>query len=472
VAGGQEEKALITVMNILSTDRNKAAGPELDEFTGGIEVDKVLAPQEIAVQKAWARAMGDAGYLTPEECRLALCLLEEALAGIEDGSFEWRAEDEDIHMNLERFMTAKAGDLGKKVHMGRSRNDLIATTLRLHAACRSSEISKSVSMLAHALCDLGDASADAIVPGNTHMQHGQPVAFGHIAAAHASAFVRDLRRLRLSKESCLEYMPLGSAALAGTTLRVDLKKCAKELGFDSPPTNSYDAVGDRDFMIELMDALAQTAIHAARLCEDIIYWSSTAVGLVALPRQYSTGSSIMPNKRNPDVAELARARCARVISLANEAHTILKSVPTSYAGDMHELKKTFVFACDETQAVLKAFTPFVKGLSLNRERAAELLCRGHILATEVADALASRGMPFREAYRKTAALVELAEDQGVQIHELDREDFMKALPDIDTGFLDSISFENAVERRSQPGGTNISNVKESIRRTRQALSSH
>ena len=457
-------------MNVLRTDRNKNADPALFQFTSGIEVDRRLAPHEIGVQKAWVKVLAGGGYLSAEECRKALCFLDKALGQIEESSFEWRAEDEDIHMNLERFITDEAGDLGRKMHMGRSRNDLIATTLRLYTTCCAQSVSGAVCDLAGALCDLGESTVEVIVPGTTHMQHGQPVSFGQIASAHAAAFARDAGRLNAAAQTCIEYMPLGSAALSGTPLALDLKACAKELGFLSPPENSYDAVGDRDFMIETIDAFASVAVHIGRLAEDVIHWSSTAVGLVKLPKEYSTGSSIMPNKRNPDVAELARARASRVIAQAGEAHAILKSVPTSYGSDLHELKKCFVAAADEIKATLAAMTQFVRGLAVDEGRAAELLGRGHVLATEIADALTSQGMSFREAYGKTAALVELAESKGVQVHELSRGDANSIVPESDLGFFDSLSFESAVKKRNAPGGTSPNKVLDHILALRTKLS--
>lgn len=457
-------------MGILTTDRNIGGAADLYAFTSGIEVDCLLAPYEIGVQKAWARGLAGANYLTAEELKDALRLLDDALEEIEDGSFEWRIEDEDIHMNLERFMTEKAGDLGKKLHTGRSRNDLIATTLRLFVKESTLTISNSTAELASALCDLAEKTAGVIVPGTTHMQHGQPVSFGHMAAAHSWAFVRDMVRLANAQAACLEYMPLGSAALAGTTVEIDLEGCANELGFASPPHNSYDAVGDRDFMIEALSAFASVAVHLGRLTEDILYWSSTAVGLVDLPKDLSTGSSIMPNKRNPDVAELVRAKASRIISLANEAHNVLKSVPTSYGSDLHELKKTFILSCGELSESLGILAPFVKGLEINLERAKELLGKGHLLATEIADALTSQGISFRDAYRKTAALVELADAKGLQVHEISGDDFRSILPESDLGFLDSLSFEKAVDRRSLQGGTSLDRARSGIRCARERIS--
>lgn len=456
-------------MGILTTDRNRGGQTELYEFTSGVEIDRHLAYYEVGVQKAWAKALAAAGHLTGEELKTALYLLDDALGRIEGGTFEWRVEDEDIHMNLERFITDEAGDLGKKLHTGRSRNDLIATTLRLFASDTSCTIAGSVARLASALCDLAEKTEGVIVPGTTHLQHGQPISFGHIATAHGLAFARDLRRLDNAQKACLEYMPLGSAALAGTTASVNLEDCAKELGFASPPMNSYDAVGDRDFMIEALDAFASVAVHMGRLAEDIIYWSSTAVGLIELPKEFSTGSSIMPNKRNPDVAEIVRAKSARIVSLASEAKNILRSVPTSYGSDLHELKKTFIYSLSELSASLCILAPFAGGLEINSERAKVLLGTGHLLATEIADALTSQGMSFRDAYRRTAALVEMADAKGVQVHELCEDDFRSLLPEADLGFLSSLSFEKAVENRNLPGGTSPGRVRSGIRCARERI---
>jgi len=456
-------------MGVLTEGGKIGPGEELLRFTAGIDVDRRLAPYEIGVQKAWAKALAFAGHITAEELRQALFLLDDALGRMESGDFEWRLEDEDIHMNLERFITEKAGELGRKLHLGRSRNDLIATTLRLFVRQGTGAMAKSTADLATALCGLAERTSKVTVPGTTHMQHGQPVSFGHIAASHGWALARDLRRLDGAQRSSVEYMPLGSAALAGTAIEVDLDGIAKELGFLSPPKNSYDAVGDRDFMIEALDAFASVAMHLGRLSEDIIYWSSTAVGLVVLPKELSTGSSIMPNKRNPDVPEIVRAKSARLISLAAEAHSILKSVPTSYGSDLHELKRTYVLAEKELAASLRILVPFVDGLTIDAARAAELLGRGHLLATEIADGLASKGLPFRDAYRKAKGLVELAQAGGRQVHELTRAELGTLLDEDEMTVIDSLSFESALEKRSRPGGTSPARVSEGIARLKERI---
>lgn len=426
------------------------------EFTQGIDVDARLAAQEVAVQKAWARGLGQAGILSAGEVANATAALTEALELMNEGRFEWRVEDEDIHMNLERFLTERHGALGKRIHLGRSRNDLIATTLRLFARDQLALLAGGVRGLGLALASQAEATMETIVPGLTHLQHGQPVRFGHVLASHGWALARDLERLAFASRRAMERMPLGAAALAGTTLsELDLDAIAQELGFQGPAWNSYDAVGDRDFLIEAIDASAGVALHLSRLSEDFIIWSSTATGLVRLPPDWSTGSSIMPNKRNPDVPELIRAKSAHVMGAAANAHMLVKAVPTSYGSDLHELKGVAQRAFDELAKSLVVFTPFVRGIRVDAGRAGELLARGHVLATEIADELAREGLPFREAYARVATLVEQAEAQGVQVEAV-------------AGMM-GITPETAVERRSGFGGTARARALEGLTALRKVL---
>jgi argininosuccinate lyase len=447
----------------LTTQHNKGLKTELYHFTQGIDVDARLAAHEIRVQKAWALQLKEISVLSAEELGKIHGALDEASVLISKGEFEWKEEDEDVHMNLERFVTERAGALGKKMHLGRSRNDLIATTLRLFVADQATEISKGLRTLIEALTARAELDADVLVPGLTHLQHGQPVRHGHTLAAHAWAFVRDQERLKQVRARALEAMPLGSAALSGTTLPIQLGILAQSLGFSGPPRNSFDAVGDRDFMNELLAALALLGTHFSRLAEDCIYWSSTAVALVKLPPEWSTGSSIMPNKRNPDVPELVRGKSSHLIAASANGLTLMKSVPTSYGSDLHELKSVVLRSLDETKTCLSVLPGFIRGMEPNRKRAAELLTKGQLLATEVADELAARGVPFREAYAISAALVERAESAGVQIQALPAEVWAATAPQITRTFLSSLSFENAVERRNQTGGTSLTRFQEQLK---------
>lgn len=459
-------------MGILQNERNASRPKALFEFTQGIEVDRRLARQEVSVQSAWAKALADIGVLTPAESGLACSALQEALKLIEEGRFDWRVEDEDIHMNLERYVTEKHGMLGKKMHLGRSRNDLIATTLKLFVRDSQNELAEVVRGLVEAIAEKAEATMDIIVPGLTHVQHGQPVRFGHVLVSHGWAFARDLERITLCAKRSVECMPAGAAAMAGTPLSVDLSSMARELGFASPCRNSYDAVGDRDSIVEGCDSMASLGVHLSRFSEDLIYASSTAVGLVRLPKAWSTGSSIMPNKRNPDVPELIKGKSAHMIAAANEAHVLLKGVGTSYGSDLHEIKQIYLRALGETLACLSVLPSFVREMFVD-ERVAQSLCRrGHILATEVADHLAERGVPFRDAYAQVASLVEEADRYGVQIEALPKERVSVIAPSLDIDWLSQLSSEKAVERRKNSGGTARCAALESISNLRKYALNH
>jgi argininosuccinate lyase len=440
-------------MAILTSSVNSKRESALFEFTQGIEVDRRLAQQEIAVQRAWARGLVTLRSLTEQD----FVQIEQALATawelMQTDQFDWRVEDEDVHMNLERFVTDKIGVLGKKMHSGRSRNDLIATTLRLFVKDAVDEVASGVKELGKALVNRAEHTQDILVPGLTHVQNGQPIRFGHVLAGHAWALTRDLDRLKNAGKTATATMPLGSAALAGTALAIDLNRIAKELGFDAPSFNSYDSVGDRDFMVETIDALASLGVHMSRLAEDCILWASSPFSLAKLPLDWSTGSSIMPNKRNPDVPELVRGKSAHLMACATNAHTLLKAMPTSYGSDLHELKSVLLRSIDQTNACLNAFPPFIKGLEIDAKRAKELLQKGHILATEIADELTREGTAFREAYKQVALLVGKAEEKGCQVHELSASDFKAISPGLNEKFMSELTFESAVERRQQSGGT-------------------
>lgn len=442
-------------MTVLKSQHNSYKTNLLVDFTNGIEQDKRLAVFEIRVQKAWAKAMGEAGILSEKEVKKAMELLTRADELIAMGQFEWHIKDEDIHMNLERFLTENAGNLGKKIHLGRSRNDLIATTLRLFVKDIVQKIEKKLVGLSYSLVTLAEKNKDVIVPGLTHLQSGQAVRFSHIFLNYVWCFLRDLRYLKFVEDVCVEEMPLGSAAMTGTTLKqINLTDIAQELGFKSPPRNSYDMVSDRDFMLSASDAFSKIAVHLSRLSDDIIIWSSTGFGLVDLPKDWSTGSSIMPNKRNPDIAELTRAKTSHVISASNNLHMIVKSVPTSYGSDLHEMKQVFMNAYDQLKACLEIYPFFVEGLKINKENCLSLLNKGHILATEIANELTEKGNPFRESYKKVASLVQKAKLQEKQVHEIAEEEY---------------SFESAVEKRTNDGGSSKKSIENQIKKAKEEL---
>lgn len=452
-------------MSVLQSQRNASQSDALFAFTHGIPQDRRLAAQEITVQKAWLRGLAALpGMFTARNVKAIETALDAAGRAIADGSFVWTIRDEDIHMHLERFVTERCGDLGKKMHAGRSRNDLIATTLRLYVRDTMQATVDKLSALLRALADQAAAQIDIIIPGATHLQHGQPVRLSHVLLSHAEAFSRDVTRCQQAAAQAMAVMPLGAAALAGTPLPLDLKYMAKTLGFTAAPRNSYDAVGDRDFMIEALQCYALTGAHLSCLAEDCIYWAATPVRLLRLPPAWSTGSSIMPNKRNPDVPELTRGRGAHALGALTDGLALLRTVPTSYGSDLHELKKTVMNAGDEIHACLDIWPHFIAAAQFDATRAAELCRTGHILATEIADALAADGVAFRDAYKAVAALVEQAETAGVQVHELPLATVNAALQELNLPERATYRFDvrSAVERRTQPGGTAKKRVQAAI----------
>lgn len=436
-------------MKVLSTDVNTSSNKQLFEFTQGLDVDRHLYRQEIRAQKAWAQALARGQYLTTDEAaRLTQCL-DKTQKLIENDEFQWSISDEDIHMNLERHMTQELGELGKKIHLGRSRNDLIATTLRLFVADQVTALIPLVSAVKDAVKNRGEAWLDVFTPGMTHMQFGQPIRFGHLFSAHGHALKRDLTRFESNRQEALEYLPMGAAAFAGTHLKLDLKSLAQDLGFSKELQHSYDAVSDRDYMLSTLGTMSVLAMHLSRLAEDVMYWSSSGIKVLKLPYDWSTGSSIMPNKRNPDVPELVRAKMARVMTAPQEGLVLMRSVTPSYGSDIHELKRTFMNAYNELVHSLQVLIPFLKGLEVDTKVTASLLQKGHILATDIANTLAETSS-FREAYVKVAAAIQDADRQGKQIQEImgDAQD----------------TFETSVEKRGLSGGTSRATALDALKK--------
>lgn len=450
-------------MSVLSTQRQPTKSDLLASFTNGVIPDAKLYEQEIRVQLAWARGLAHINLLTQSENAQIEKALLEAFEEIKTHRFDWRIVDEDIHMNLERYVNDHTQGLGKKMHAGRSRNDLIATTLKLHVADTAQEIATLLKSVMHALVGFAQTNIDVVVPGMTHLQNGQPIRLSQAILGHAWALSRDLEKFEQVKTNALKVMPLGSAALAGTTLPINLESIAEQLGFSSAPLNSYDSVGERDSLVEMLQAASFLGAHLSRLCEDIIYWASAPVGLIKLSPDWSTGSSIMPNKRNPDIAELARGKSALWMGDASGVLTLLKGLGTCYGSDLHEAKIPYLRVSDDVKLTLQVFTPFVSELKVDKTKAGALLNHGHILATEVADALTLKGLAFRDAYALVAAMVEAADLEQVQIHQLSEAALQKITTLIDTNFLASLSFEKTVEQRKFAGGTARSQVEAQIK---------
>ncbi len=405
-------------MRVLNTNRNNSTQELLYSFTNGVEIDSLLFKQEINVQKSWVTALKEIDVFNPSEEEKILSELDFIANLMENEEFEWRIADEDIHMNIERHLTEKLGDLGKKIHLGRSRNDLIATTLRIYTKDSLSDISKIMTTLREVISEKANEWKKTVVPGLTHVQAGMPVRLKLIFDAHAEAIGRDLVRISNAQNSCMDCCPLGSAALAGTHLKLDLKKLSENLGFKNSVQNTYDAVGDRDFILETLNCFSTIGVHLSRICEELIYNSSSYVGLLSLPANLSTGSSIMPNKRNPDVLELIRAKMSKVISSSSEGANLVKAVLPSYGSDLHELKEVLLRSQESLIRSLEILIPFIKGISLNKGKAEALCKTGHILATDITNFYCTSGMNFRSAYVAVAELVQRADAQGKQVHQV------------------------------------------------------
>lgn len=419
----------------------------LTAFTQGLDVDVLMYKEEIEVQKKWAIELCESSYLTPTESEKFLGALSEIYHEIETDKFKWSIADEDIHMNIERALTEKLGDLGKKVHLGRSRNDLVATTQRLFVHNKLEEVDNFLNKVIDELVVKAEKYLDVIIPGMTHLQSGQPVRYSHTVLAHAHAFKRDSKKIKYAKGQCLENLPLGAAAFSGTHLNLNLERIAKNLNFKNALYNSYDAVGDRDFILDGLDALSSLAVHLNRLCHEIIYYSSSSVGFIKLPKNWTTGSSIMPNKRNPDTIEITRAKMARVISSSNEAKQLVSQVIPSYGSDLHELKRTFIKSYNEVNQSLEVLIPFINEMEINEQAAEVMLNKGHILATEFANLKTSeKDGEFRDAYLKTKEMVDQANALNIQVHELDN-------------WPSELSFKSSVDSRTNSGGTSLESCK-------------
>lgn len=413
----------------------------LTSFTHGIDIDRLMYKEEIFIQKEWVNSLVKAGYLSAREREVLFSELENIYSEMSLDSFNWSYDDEDIHMNIERALTEKLGEVGKKIHLGRSRNDLVATTQRLFVNSLIANITVLVKTMIEAICNKADQNIDIIIAGMTHQQTGQPVRYSHTLLAHANSLSRDITRLKAAQESCVEYMPLGAAAFSGTHLNIDLEELSKKLGFKSCLTNSYDAVGDRDFILDALTSFSILAVHLIRYSSEIIYQSSGPVGIMKLPKKWSTGSSIMPNKRNPDVLEITRAKMHRVISSSNEGLSIVSSVVPSYGSDLHELKRTFFKSYESILKSLEILIPFTNELELDNEKCLDSLEKGHILATDLANKLSDQSKgDFRSSYLKIKEMVRDADQERIQIHQHD-------------SWPKKIDFNYSVECRENNGGT-------------------
>ena len=439
------------------------------DFLASLSVDRRLAAHDVRGSMAWARALGQAGVLTGEETQAILAGLVSITAELESGAFPFRPELEDIHFNVERRLIELIGPLGGKLHTGRSRNDQIATDTRLYVKDIIRDSLDRLNAFRRALLDAAEANADVIMAAYTHLQRAQPVLLAHHLLAYVEMAERDCGRLRDAYRRA-DVMPLGSAALTGTAYPIGRDALAADLGFASISRNSLDAVADRDFIIEFQAAAALTMAHLSRLAEEIILWSTDEFGYVRVGDAYSSGSSIMPQKRNPDIAELARGKVGRVIGDLVGMLTTLKALPLAYNRDLQEDKESLFDAADTLLGSIEMMAGMVASLEFRPAVMRSAAEGGFLLATELADYLAARGVPFREAHGIVHDLVEAALAEGKQLRDLTLDDYRRASPHFAEDVL-AISVETAIAARNTAGGTAPERVREALIAARAQLES-
>ncbi len=438
------------------------------QFTASEHFDRRLYLHDIRGSIAHARMLAAVGVLTTAERDAIVSGLEEILVEIERGEFKWLPELEDVHMNIEKRLTDRIGDAGKKLHTGRSRNDQVATDIRLYLRDSIQAIIKELIRFQSGLVDLAEREADTIMPGFTHLQVAQPITFGHHMLAWYEMLVRDQGRL----EDCakrMNVMPLGSAALAGTSFPIDRQLTAAELGFDRPSANSLDAVSDRDFAIEFAAAAALTMTHLSRMAEELILWASPLTGFIELPDRFCTGSSIMPQKKNPDVAELVRGKTARVNGHLMALLTLMKSQPLAYNRDNQEDKEPLFDTVDTLYNCVRAFADMVPALTVNADAMYQAARKGFATATDLADYLVRKGVPFRDAHEIVGKAVRYGVEQGKDLSEMSLEELQRFSAAIGEDVYQVLTLEGSVAARSHYGGTAPEQVRAQVARARQRL---
>ncbi|WP_295557460.1 argininosuccinate lyase [uncultured Hyphomicrobium sp.] len=442
-----------------------AASPAeiMEEINVSISFDKELAPQDIRGSKAHAAMLGETGIITKSDAREILRGLDQVAAEIADGSFTFSRALEDVHMNVESRLKELIGAPAGRLHTARSRNDQVATDFRLFVRDAADGIVRTIGDLQAALVAKAETHAATVMPGFTHLQPAQPVTFGHHLLAYVEMLGRDRGRF-VDARRRLNECPLGSAALAGTSFPIDRAKTAEVLGFDRPMANSLDGVADRDFALEVLAAAAITAVHLSRFAEEIVLWMTPQFGFIRLSDRFTTGSSIMPQKRNPDAAELVRAKVGRIAAAFQGLLMVMKGLPLAYSKDMQEDKEATFDALASLRLALAAMAGMVGDLEPNKEAMRAAAGRGYSTATDLADWLVRElKMPFRDAHHVTGAIVKAAEERGLELEKVPL-DAMRAIePKISDAVYSVLSVENSVKSRRSYGGTSPQNVAKMAR---------
>lgn len=436
--------------------------PELVRLSDSTHFDWRLAPYDIAGSKAHARALLTAGHLSEDEYEQMIAGLDALADDVASGAAQPIAGDEDVHTALERLLIERVGaELGGKLRAGRSRNDQIATLIRAYLREQAATLTAQVRDLIAALIDQAERAGTAIMPGRTHLQHAQPVLLAHHLAAHAWPLVRDLSRLKQWDERAARS-PYGAGALAGSSLGLDPRQVATDLGFSAPEPNSIDATAARDVIAEFSFICALIGVNLSRLAEEVIIWNTAEFGFITLHDGYSTGSSIMPQKKNPDIAELARGKAGRLIGNHTGLLATLKALPLAYNRDLQEDKEPVFDAVDQLTTLLPAFTGMIATLTFDTERMAHLAPRGFALATDIAEWLVRTGVPFRDAHEIAGTCVKVCEAQHKELWELTDDELASISPHLNAGVREVLSAEGSVAARSGYGGTAPERVAEQL----------
>lgn len=444
---------------------------EFDAFQRSFAFDRRFLAYEIAVDRAWAKALHGAGILSEAEVSQTLVALDK-VAGRARQDPAWLehlgAQAEDVHHFVEKALTDELGPLGWKLHTGRSRNELVATDFRLFVIAAVAEVRKALLALIHGFLLQAKANIKTPMAGMTHMQHAQPILLSHFLLAHAEAFSRDLTRLQ-NAEASADACPMGSGALAGCSFSIDREAIARELGFSSITANSLDAVSDRDFALDYLFALAGIATHLSRLAEDFVLFASQEFSYLILPDEYSTGSSLMPQKKNPDAWELLRGKSGRITGALFSLFTTLKGLPSSYQRDLQEDKEALFAAHDQIGSMLRVAAGAVSATRFNEQKLAATASHPALLATEAADYLVKKGVPFRQAHDLVGNLLRESERQGKHWTQLSLAEFKKISPAFDADITATLQLDAALNTKSVPGGTSEYSVRAAIAQLEQKL---
>ncbi len=429
----------------------KLTAKEVDDFNSSIRFDQRLYKQDIKGSIAHAGMLGQKGIIPLQDSILIIDTLGEILRDIEDGKIEFEIDAEDIHMNIEKILIERIGEPGKRLHTGRSRNDQVALDIRMYLIEEIDAIKAMIADISKTIIKLAEAHLDTILPGYTHLQRAQPITLAHHLIAYFQMFGRDLDRLMDCRKRT-NVMPLGSGALAGTTYPLDREAVASELGFPAITQNSLDAVSDRDFAIEFASCLSILMMHLSRFCEELILWSSSEFGFIEMDDAYSTGSSIMPQKKNPDVAELIRGKTGRVYGSLMTLLTVMKSLPLTYNKDMQEDKEAIFDAIDTVKMCLPVFNKMISTMKVNKEKMLHAAGGGFTNATDAADYLVRKGLPFREAHEVIGRMVLYCVNNKKSLEQLSLEELKQFSERIEEDIFEAINLNTCVGKRNLPGG--------------------